>query len=138
MCTIDRHSDATMSLIRAHWQDRIEVALGLWLVASPFVLGLATAQFAAWSAMIAGVAIVTLAVDAFYYPELIEEWGNLALGLGLLGSPWIFGYAQVRPAMLNAVICGAAIAALSFSTVGDIRRERRERSLGGDAGRGPL
>jgi hypothetical protein len=118
-------------MIRAHWQDRIEVALGLWLVASPFVLGLETTQAAAWSAMIAGVAIVTFAVDAFYYPEIIEEWGNLVIGLLLLASPWLLGYAPVRMATINAVLCGVAIAALSFSTVGDIRRERRARALRG-------
>ncbi|MBW7925864.1 MAG: SPW repeat protein [Burkholderiaceae bacterium] len=120
-------------MIRAHWQDRIEVALGLWLVASPFVLGLETTQAAAWSAMVAGVAIVTFAVDAFYYPEIVEEWGNLAIGLLLLASPWLLGYAPVRIATINAVVCGVAIAALSFSTVGDIRRERRARALRGES-----
>lgn len=116
-------------MIRAHWQDRIEVALGLWLVASPFVLGMEH-HLAAWSAMLAGVAVVTLAVEAFYYPEIVEEWGNLAIGLLLLASPWLLGYSPVRIAMINAAVCGAAIAALSFSTVGDIRRERRERIAG--------
>lgn len=112
-------------MIRAHWQDRIEVALGLWLVASPFALGLQDPQSAAWAAIIAGVAIVTFAVDAFYYPEIVEEWGNLAIGLLLLASPWLLGYSMLQIASINAVVCGLAIAALSFSTVGDIRRERR-------------
>jgi len=118
-------------MIRAHWQDRIEVALGLWLVASPFVLALETTQAAAWSAMIAGVAIVTFAVDAFYYPEIVEEWGSLAVGVLLLASPWLLGYSPVLGATINAAVCGVAIAALSFSTVGDIRRERRARALRG-------
>lgn len=119
-------------MIRAHWQDRIEVALGLWLVASPFVLGLQGAPAAGWAAMLAGVAVVTLAVDAFYYPEIVEEWGNLAVGLALGASPWLFGYDAVRIAMINAVVCGIAIAALSFSTVGEIRRELRRSRLAGE------
>ncbi|HLT25321.1 MAG TPA: SPW repeat protein [Zeimonas sp.] len=115
-------------MIRAHWQDRIEVALGLWLVASPFVLGLEGTQSAAWAAMIAGVAIVTFAVDAFYYPEIVEEWGSLATGLLLLVSPWLLGYAPVRIAMINAVVCGLAIAVLSFSEMSELRRERGARA----------
>jgi hypothetical protein len=39
----------------------------------------------------------------------------------------------VRVATINAVVCGVAIAALSFSTVGDIRRERRARALRGES-----
>jgi len=112
-------------MIRAHWQDRIEVALGLWLVASPFVLGV-TMQPAAWAAMLAGVAVVTFAVEAFYYPEIVEEWGNLALGIGLAVSPWLLGYDGERVAMANAVACGVAIAALSFWTAEDIQREQRD------------
>ncbi len=112
-------------MIRAHWQDRIEVALGLWLVASPFVLGMAH-QLAAWSAMLAGVAVVTLAVEAFYYPEIVEEWGNLAVGIGLAASPWLFGYDGERAAMANALACGVGIAALSFWTAEDIQREQRD------------
>jgi hypothetical protein len=112
-------------MIRAHWQDRIEVALGLWLVASPFVLGV-TMQPAAWAAMLAGVAVVTFAVEAFYYPEIVEEWGNLALGVGLAVSPWLLGYDGERVAMANDVACGVAIAALSFWTAEDIQREQRD------------
>lgn len=112
-------------MIRAHWQDRIEVALGLWLVASPFVLGMEH-HLAAWSAMLAGVAVVTLAVEAFYYPEIVEEWGSLAVGIGLATSPWLFGYDGERAAMANALACGVAIAALSFWTADDIQREQRD------------
>ncbi|MBN9461537.1 MAG: SPW repeat protein [Burkholderiales bacterium] len=111
-------------MIRAHWQDRIEVALGLWLVASPFVLGMRH-QGAAWAAMLAGVAVVTLAVDAFYYPEIVEEWGSLALGIGLAASPWLLGFQAEPAALANALACGVAIAALSFWTVEDIQREQR-------------
>lgn len=117
-------------MIRAHWQDRIEVALGLWLVASPFVLALEEVPAAGWVAMLAGVAVVTLAVDAFYYPEIVEEWGNLAVGVALAASPWLLGYDAARVAMVNALACGAAIAALSFSTVGEIRREQRRSRAG--------
>lgn len=117
------------AMIRAHWQDRIEVALGLWLVASPFVLGLEGTQSAAWAAMIGGVAIVTFSVDAFYYPEFVEEWGGIATGLLLLASPWLLGYAPLRIATINAVACGAAVAVLSVSTLGELRRERRARAV---------
>ena len=69
---------------------------------------------------------MTLAVEAFYYPEIVEEWGNLAVGVGLAISPWLLGYDGERAAMINAVACGVAIAALSFWTAGDIQREQRE------------
>ena len=114
-------------MIRAHWQDRIEVALGLWLVASPMLLGVQAVP-AMWAAMLAGVAIVTLSVDAFYYPEIVEEWGNLAVGLLLAASPWLLGYSAEGAATANAVICGAAIAGLSFWTVEDIEKEQQGAS----------
>ncbi len=112
-------------MIRAHWQDRIDVALGLWLVASPFLLGVQH-QGAAWAAMIAGVAVVTFSVDAFYYPEIVEEWGSLGLGIALAASPWLLGYQAELAPLINALVCGVAIAALSFWTVEDIQREQRD------------
>lgn len=114
-------------MIRAHWQDQAAVALGLWLVASPFILDMRDAQSAAWAAMLAGVGIVTFAADAFYYPEIIEEWGILELGLLLAASPWLLGYVPLIGATVNAVFCGLAIVILSFLTVGEIRRARRAR-----------
>ncbi|MEZ5603023.1 MAG: SPW repeat protein [Burkholderiaceae bacterium] len=68
---------------------------------------------------------MTLAVDAFY-PEIVEM-GQLAVGIGLAASPWLLGYDGERAAMINALACGVAIAALSLVwTAEDIQREQRE------------
>lgn len=114
-------------MLRAHWQDRIEVLLGLWLVACPFVLSFPL-QSAAWSAIVAGVCVVLLSLETFFVPDLVEEWGNLAVGIALMVSPWLFGYASDTTALTNAVGAGLAIAGLSFWAVEDIHHEQLQSS----------
>lgn len=43
------------------WEEWIGVVLGLWLIASPWLLGFVAAEAARWNALVAGVIIVGLA-----------------------------------------------------------------------------
>lgn len=42
-----------------------------------------------------------------------QDWADLLLGLAVLLSPWLLGFADVAAPMWNAVFTGAAIMALS-------------------------
>ena len=47
----------------------------------------------------------------------LPDWINLILGLLLVISPWLFGFAATTSAMWNAVILGVIIAALSIAAI---------------------
>jgi hypothetical protein len=44
------------------WEEWTEVALGVWMIASPWILGFSGIQLAMWSAVISGLVIVALAL----------------------------------------------------------------------------
>jgi SPW repeat len=97
------------------WQDRIEIAAGLWLCISPLVLGLPEA--AAWCAVVVGVGVILLASEDLFLTSQIENWGNALLGIGLMVSPWAWRYADHQPAMLNALVMGLLVLVLSGWTL---------------------
>ncbi len=94
------------------WQDRTETVVGIWLCISPWALNLP--QPAAWSAIVVGIFVVLLAVEDVFFPDQMEEWGNLILGIGLMISPWAWGYADNEIATLNAFISGLLVSGFAF------------------------
>ena len=97
------------------WQDGVNAVLGLWMFASPSILKFADAGSPATrTAWILGVAIVVFACIAIYMPKAWEEALNILLGIGLIASPWVVGYAdQTRPTA-SAVIIGVLVTALAL------------------------
>ena len=93
------------------WQDRLEVGAGVWLCLSPLVLGLTEA--AAWCAVVVGIGVIILASEDLFLPTQIDDWANVFLGLGLMVSPWAWGYADHQAAMINALLIGLLITLLS-------------------------
>ena len=96
------------------WQDMINGVLGLWMFASPTILGFAASNSAAMRvAWVLGLAIVVFAGIAVYMPKAWEEALNVILGICLLASPWGLGYSdQARPTT-NAVVVGLLVTALA-------------------------
>ena len=96
------------------WQDWINAVLGLWMLASPSILGFAVAGSPATrAAWMLGLAIVVFAGIAVYIPKAWEEALNIILGICLLASPWALGYSdQVRPTT-NAVVVGLLVTVLA-------------------------
>jgi hypothetical protein len=75
------------------WQDWGLLVLGLWLLASPWVLGFASiADPAALAAWILGAAVVVLATAAVSTPRAWEEVVAVVLGITLIASPWVVGF----------------------------------------------
>ncbi len=101
-----------------HWEDPVNLILGLWLVISPWVLGFQNELNPMWSMVILGALIGLIAVVAVFRVMAWEEWANLLLGLGVAVSPWILGFSGVVLAMWNALLVGAVVAALALWALG--------------------
>jgi hypothetical protein len=56
------------------WEELTEGALGLWLVASPWVLGFSTLRDAMLSAVVTGVVVMALALWTLLTDEDYSSW----------------------------------------------------------------
>ena len=94
------------------WQDWVNMILGLWMIVAPSIYGFAAASNpAAVSAWILGAAIVVFAGLAMYIPKAWEEALNVILGICLIASPWVLGFADRFTAATNAVVVGLLVIA---------------------------
>jgi hypothetical protein len=97
------------------WQDWVNLMLGGWMMVSPWALGFAHDQsLAAVSALVLGAAILVFAAFAATVPKAWEEATNIALGAGLLASPWVLGFEGQSQPTSNAVIVGLLVAAFAL------------------------
>ncbi|RZN10610.1 hypothetical protein CWO91_12555 [Bradyrhizobium genosp. SA-3] len=100
-----------MSIMRIqHWQDAASLLVGLWLVLSSFILGLSGAPV--WVSIALGLGVMLFAIEAFFIPSYLEEWGELLLGLALLLAPWTIGYEPVS-ATVSSVLSGILVILLA-------------------------
>src|ERR1700741_1314839 len=97
-----------------HWQDVVNLILGLWMIAAPWALKFEAETNPMWNAVIVGVFIAAIALFAFFRVMAWQEWANVALGVWLVISPWIVGFSGLVAALWNAVIVGAVIAVLAL------------------------
>jgi hypothetical protein len=97
------------------WQDWLNMLLGAWLFASPWLLKYADElPRAAWNAWISGAAIVLLAAVALSIPKAVEEIANTLIGIWVAVSPWVLGFAANRDVTTNAVSVGVLVALLAI------------------------
>jgi SPW repeat len=93
----------------------MNILLGLWLIASPWVFDY-SARSAVVSSVCVGALIALLA--AMRIATLPDSAGlsgiNVLLALWTIGSPWACGYAENVAATTNNVILGIVIAALAI------------------------
>ena len=92
----------------------IVMALGLWLIVSPFVLG--TGQYPAvlWTCVIAGVIIGACAYVGGLPGQDWANWLGFTAAFALVVAPFYLDYAHIAPAKWNAGIVGIVAAALSL------------------------
>jgi hypothetical protein len=102
------------STLSRQWQDAVNVVLGLWLIVSPWVLGYAMETTPAWNAYVLGVIIAVAAIAALVAFHAWEEWVSVVLGVWLVVSPWILGFAASATALWNQIVVGVIVAALAF------------------------
>jgi hypothetical protein len=92
------------------WQDWVILILGLWTIASPWILDGRIAVV--WSAWILGGSIVVFAALAMFTPKIWEEEAmSIFLGIALATSPWVLGFADLAIPTTNAVIVGLLVIA---------------------------
>lgn len=97
------------------WQDWLNMLLGTWLFASPWLLKYADdVPRAASSAWISGAAIVLVAAIALYSPKAVEEIANALLGIWVAVSPWVLGFAANRDVTTNALFIGVLATLLAI------------------------
>jgi ABC-type molybdate transport system permease subunit len=95
------------------WQDWANLVLGLWLFVSPWALNYAEVQNAAWNAYVLGVAIVVFAAIAAYMPKAWEEMVNTLLGVWLILSPYVIGFATHTMVAFHTVVVGVLVTAFA-------------------------
>jgi len=91
----------------------INVLLGAWLIASPWIYGYTGMPGAFWNSIVVGALIVIFAVGRFSTPMAGASWANVLLGLWTIASPWIYGYTGYGSAFWNSIVLGILVAVLA-------------------------
>lgn len=94
---------------KSGWQDWADVVLAVLLFIAPWILQFAGTPAAAWNAWIGGIVVAALAISALLRFAEWEEWLIALVGLWLVLSPWLLGFAAMAAAMWSTVILGALI-----------------------------
>lgn len=100
-------------MMTKRWQDWANLLLGLWLFVSPWMLQYADST-AAWNAYVMGAGIVVFAAFAAYMPRTWEEVINTLLGVWLVVSPFLLGFAGMAGVALHTVVIGVLVMAFAM------------------------
>ena len=92
------------------WHDWVNVVLGVWLVASPWVLGFSEHDTAAVVAWVAGGAVVLFASIGAYMQEAWEKAITTILGVVLMGAPWALDFPDQLSAAATVAVTGLLVA----------------------------
>lgn len=99
-------------------RDLVITILGLWLVMSPRLLHFVPNHLnAVWNTWMVGVAVVLLvAVSRYLVDErtLGEDIISAVLGLWLMISPWVLGFADHSMERINSILVGSVVAVLAL------------------------
>lgn len=101
-----------------HWEDWLGIVLGIFTALAPWPFlasetHAATMQYIALNALIAGLLIASLSALEIEVLAPWEEWTNLALGLWVAASPWVFGYTHINDLMLAHLVLGLIVVGLA-------------------------
>lgn len=100
-----------------HWQDPVNALIAVFLILSPWALGYAGQMPALVNALLAGALLLAVALGAMFMPRAWEEWSEAVIGLWLLASPWILGFAAYADARNAALVGGIAVLVLALWTL---------------------
>lgn len=105
----ERAEGSERSGIGSSW---VNIALGIWVIISPFILGFHSSS-ALWSNVVAGVLVGILALLRWGMHQPGWSWLNLIIGIWLVLSPFVLFLGG--PAMWNNVILGIIVAAFALT-----------------------
>jgi len=92
------------------WARIITIALGIWLMAAPGILGYG--GIAADNHHIVGPLVASFAIIALWEVARPLRWASLGFSLWLVVSPLVLGYASIGA--INSLVVGVALALLPF------------------------
>jgi SPW repeat len=93
--------EAVMQIIPTRIHGMLDYLVGAILIVAPYLLGFANGGAAQWVPMIVGFAIIGMSLITDYelsiakiVPMPLHLGADIATGLLLLASPWLFGFAN--------------------------------------------
>jgi len=100
------------------WRDWVIALLGLWMLVSPRVLQfVGVPPDAIWGAWLVGAAIILVTVGRRFVVEIwspLQDGTNALLGLWLMVSPWVLGFAAHATARTNSIVVGFLVTVLAL------------------------
>lgn len=106
------------------WLDWTNLALGIFLVASPWLaLGGSTAIL--WNAVICGGVIACAAGAAIVKPSPGAQKTNLWFGLWLFIAPWVLSFWSNAGATWTSVLVGLSVAIIAGRQLAELKRSAR-------------
>jgi hypothetical protein len=96
-----------------NWEDWLSMVVGVLIGLSPWLAGQQDSQLVMWNAVIIGALVVALAALELVGVQRWEEAGEIACGLWLIASPFIFGYANAGALRYWDFGLGAAVTLLA-------------------------
>jgi SPW repeat len=108
------------------WQDWCNLALGVWLIVAPFMLGTSADSTSTWNAIAVGIVIGVLAMYALVVPQSATvEYVIAIVSAWLIVAPFAFGFTGLTAAAWNAWIVGVCALILSLWAVPTARAQAR-------------
>jgi hypothetical protein len=95
------------------WEDWFGVALGLLIVPSPWLAGQTDDRAIILNAALVGVFVLMLAELELVALQRRQEVAELALGLWLMASPFVFAYADTGDLRFLHFVLGGLVALLA-------------------------
>ena len=95
------------------WEDWVGMLIGVLIGISPWLAEQQSDPAVMWNAVLVGALVLVLAQLEYVSLQRWEEIGEIALGLWLIASPFIFGYAETGPLRYWHFVLGAIIALLA-------------------------
>jgi len=96
------------------WQDQVILLIGIWLIASPWVLGYPANSGPAENAIAAGVIMAALAAFDLYKTYAWAVFLNLVVGVWVAISPWFVDVNQDLAMTTSLVFSGIATVVLGL------------------------
>jgi SPW repeat len=113
-----------MKIIPRFYHGVLDYVVGLFLLLAPKLLGFSDLDGAAvWVPRIVGLMILLQAMTTKYelgvlkvMPISMHLMTDYVVGLFLLAAPWLFGFSEVRVAMVTVVVVGLLVLGLTAMT----------------------
>jgi hypothetical protein len=100
--------------VHRRWEDWCSLAFGVVILFSPAFAPIADLPLATLNALVVGFLLILLAWQELMLLETWEEPVELVLGIWLMLSPWLLGYAERIDAAALHVGLGALVGVLSL------------------------